>query len=403
MSLLYEPFSPEVRADPYPIYARLREEAPIYRAEEVDAWVLSRHEDVHFLLTQHESFSSDAMGAALAGVPANPLPTPDAPRIVILLDPPRHGPMRSLLNRGFTPRRVSEIEARLREIVAETLAGLAGRRRLDIVSEIAVPVPTRVIAELLGIERERLDDFKRWSCAIIAGSTGSMRPGGEQAESHPLFLQSIGELREYLAELSEARLRSPREDLLTQLVRAENGQVGLTPDEVVMFALVLLIAGNETTTCLIGNLIRMLLTHPEQLELLRRDPSRIPGAIEETLRYEAPIQFVFRRARSDVERHGVTIREGDTVIGVIGAANRDARRFPDPERFDICRDAAGHLSLGFGIHYCLGASLARLEARLTLEALLDELPQLRMVSSKVENVDSFLVRGPRELVLEKTG
>ena len=401
MPLHYEPFSSEVRADPYPVYARLREEAPLYRAPETDAWVLSRYEDVHFLLTHPESFSSDAMGAALAGMSGNRLPSSDAPRIVILLDPPHHGPMRSLLNRGFTPRRVTQIEARLREIVAETLAPLDGRRRLDIVNEIAVPVPTRVIAELLGVERERLDDFKGWSSDIIAGSTGSMRPGGERAAPHPRFLQSIGELREYLAELSDARVRSPRDDLLTKLVRAENGQVGLTQDEVVLFALVLLIAGNETTTCLIGNLIRMLLAHPEQLELVRRDPSRIPAAIEETLRYEAPIQFVFRRARHDVERHGVKIREGSTVIGLIGAANRDPRRFPDPERFDIQRDAAGHLSFGFGIHYCLGTSLARLEAKLTLEAMLQDLPGLRMVSSKIENVDSFLVRGPRELVLER--
>jgi cytochrome P450 len=308
--------------------------------------------------------------------------------------------MRSLLNRGFTPRRVSQIETRLREIVAETMANLKGRRRFDVVRELAVPIPTTIIAELLGVEKKRLADFNRWSRDIIAGSTGSLRPTSPDASPNPLFLRSIGELSAYLGELGEARRGSPRDDLLTQLVGAREEEVGLTQEEVVMFALVLLIAGNETTTNLIGNLVRTLLAHPEQLELVQRDRSLIPAAIDETLRYEAPIQYLFRRARRDVERHGVTIRENDTVIGLIGAANRDDRVFPDPERFDITRDTSGHLSFGFGVHYCLGASLARLEAQLTLEALLDELPRRRLVTTVVENVDSFLVRGPRELVLE---
>ncbi|MGE4607360.1 MAG: cytochrome P450 [Myxococcota bacterium] len=400
MELIYEPFSPEIRVDPYPTYARLRAEAPIYRAREADAWVLSRYEDVRFLLSHDELFSSDAMGAALAGRAPRAVQGAGTPRIVILLDPPQHGPMRSLLNRGFTPRRVSQIEIRLREIVAETMAHLKRRTRIDIVSELAVPVPTTIIAELLGVERERMSDFKRWSCDIIAGSTGSTRPTSVDALPNPVFLRSIGELSEYLGELGEARLLSPRDDLLTQLVRAQHGHVALTHDEVVMFALVLLIAGNETTTNLIGNVVHTLLAHPEQLERVQRDRSLIAGVIEETLRYEAPIQFVFRRARSSIERHGVTIREGETVIGLIGAANRDERHFPDPERFDITRDTSGHLTFGFGIHFCLGASLARLEAQLTLEALLEELPNRRLVTTVVENVDSFLVRGPRELVLE---
>ena len=218
----------------------------------------------------------------------------------------------------------------------------------------------------------------------------------------PAFVQSLGELRQYLGEIAEQRRRAPGDDLISVLVRAEAGDVALSHEEIVLFAVVLLVAGNETTTNLIGNAVHCLLAHPEELERVAADHSLVAGTIEETLRYESPVQFVYRRARHDVERHGTIIREGELVIGLIGSANRDPRMFPDPDRFDIARDAHGHLSFGYGIHYCLGASLARLEARIALEALLDELPRRRLASPKIEYVDSFMFRGPRSLLLEGT-
>jgi len=401
MSVYYEPFSPEIRANPYPVYARLRAEAPVYWAKEAKGWVLSRYEDVHYVLTEPELFSSEAMGAALSGRPPETTAASETPRIVIQLDPPDHAPMRGLLNRGFTPRRISQIEIRLREIVAEAMRGLCDRPSIDVVSELAVPVPTIVIAELLGIGKDRLGDFRRWSKNIIAGVVGSKRPSSPDAAPDASFLQSVEEMRVYLGGLAEARRKDPRDDLLSQLVAAEAGAAALNPEEVLLFAFVLLIAGNETTTNLIGSLVRALLEHPDQLAKVLADRSLIPNAIEETLRCEAPIQFFYRRARKDVERHGTLIRKGDIVIGLTGSANRDERRYANPDRFDITRDASGHLTFGFGIHYCLGASLARLEAQLVLEALLDELPKRRLDASAVDNVDSFLFRGPRALVLER--
>ena len=402
MEIAYEPFSPEVRLDPYPVYRALRDEAPLYRAEGAGAWVLSRYEDVHGLLTEPELFSSEAMGSALAGLPPRSEGAPAGPRIVLLIDPPEHAPLRGLLNRGFTPRRVSQLEPRIREIVEESMAQVRGRASVDLVSTLAVPLPTLVIAELIGVDRMRLADFKRWSQQIIAGVSGSTRREVESRDGtlKPAFVQSLGELRQYLGEIAEERRRAPGDDLISVLVRAEAGNVALTHEEIVLFAVVLLVAGNETTTNLIGNAVRCLLAHPEELERVAADPSLVAGTIEETLRYESPVQFVYRRARHDVERHGTIIREGELVIGLIGSANRDPRMFPDPDRFDIARDARGHLSFGYGIHYCLGASLARLEARIALEALLDELPGRRLASPKIEYVDSFMFRGPRSLLLE---
>ena len=196
MTVHYEPFSPEIRANPYPVYAALRAEAPIYWAEQARGWVLSRYQDVHFVLTEPELFSSEAMGAALSGRPPETTAASETSRIVILLDPPEHAPMRGLLNRGFTPRRISQLEVRVREIVSEAMQGLGDRQSIDVVSQLAVPVPTIVIAELLGVSKHRLGDFRRWSRDIIAGVTGSKRPGSPVAAPNASFLQSSGEMRE---------------------------------------------------------------------------------------------------------------------------------------------------------------------------------------------------------------
>lgn len=401
MAPFYEPYDPRIREDPYPIYKELRDHAPVYRAEEAKVWVVSRYEDVQRVLTDPEAFSSDAMGYALTGEPVRSSRTGPQPRVVILADPPHHGPMRALLNRAFSPRRIAALEGRLRRMVQGAIAGLRSSSRVDIVSELAVPVPVNVIAGLLGVESARLDDFKRWSDAIVSGATGTARRQCKDPAAS--FGPSLESLRAYLDDLLERRRAEPVDDLLGVLVGGESGDLALSRDEVVMFAVVLMIAGNETTTNLIANLLRVLLTHREQLARLQDTPSLVPNAIEEALRYESPIQFVYRRVRRDLELRDVSLAEDDIVIALLGAANRDERRFDLPERFDVGRAASGHLAFGFGIHFCLGAALARLEARVVMEECLPDLSKFTISEGRVENVDSFLMRGPRELWLERTG
>ena len=232
--------------------------------------------------------------------------------------------MRSLVNRGFTPRRMAELETRVRAIARAALAELEGKPDFDIVSQFFVPLPVTVIAELLGVEPERSADFKRWSDGAVAGATGG---AGEIGPAQ--VLERFAELSHYIIGVVEKRRRSPQDDLISTLIRAEDGETALTPVEVVMFTYLLLVAGNETTTNLLGNALLALMAHPDELARVRRDRSRIPALVEEALRYDGPIQFLFREARQDVELAGVKIPAGALVIPLLGSANRDDAQFPD--------------------------------------------------------------------------
>jgi len=418
MTIEYTPFSSQVRANPYPYYRALRDEAPVYRVEGLGAYAVTRYADVHFILTHPELFSSDAMRTMFISARPGTDPSRDpefvtsmialaqalpfsaqemiTARQLISTDPPEHGVMRKIVSRGFTPRRIASYETRVREVVAECMRKLYDCGEFDLVRDFAIPVPTVIIAEMLGIEPERHEDFKRWSDAVISQSSGSRRG---QSLRETGYIEVIRELSHYLVSVIEARKVEPAEDLVTTLIAAQEGDGVLTPMEVVAFALLLLVAGNETTTNLIGNAVNTLLAHPEQLEAVRRRPELIPAVIEETLRYEGPIQFLFRRTREAVEVAGTTLEPNTFVVPILGSANRDERQFSNPDIFDIARDTTGHVGFGLGAHYCLGASLARLEARIALEALIGELPKLRRRSSVIEYVDSFLIRGPHHLEL----
>jgi len=266
----------------------------------------------------------------------------------------------------------------------------------DLVRELAVPVPTVIIAEMLGVEPERYQDFRRWSDLVISQSTGSRRgqPFGGTG-----YIQMIRELSLYLLSIIERRRQDPAEDLVSILIAAQEGDGTLTPMEVVTFTILLLVAGNETTTNLIGNAVNALLDHPEQLELVHRQRELVPALVEETVRWEGPIQFLFRRVRREVALGGTVLPENAIVMPLLGSANRDERQFPRPDVFDITRDTSGHLGFGLGVHYCLGAALARLEAHIAIDALLDELPHLERSDTSREYVDSFLIRGPHRLGL----
>ena len=420
-AIQYDPFNLENQADPYPHYARLREHAPVYHLEGPGFYLVSRYEDVAFVLKNPELFSSRAMTRmmmsglstgitnagnmdlgpetlrlireVMEGLPFNPMEILTRPS-VIASDPPNHQRLRSIVNRGFTPRRISALEPRVREIAREAINAMLRKDEIDLVADLTIPLPVRVIAELLGIEPERQDDFKRWSDELISGATGSA--SGTRPEG---MLAAFKEFNAYMMEAIERRRAEPGDDLISTLIAAEGGEAGLTTSETLMFTILLLVAGNETTTNLMGSAMNALLDHPEQLERVQRDPSLIPPMLEEALRYQSPIQFLFREATQDVELAGITIPKGAMVLPAFGSANRDPAQFPDPDRFDIDRDARGHLAFGFGIHFCLGASLARLEARVGFEELLSRVSTFRRLEPEVEYVDSFLLRGLRRLPL----
>lgn len=424
MAIDYAPFADHVRSDPFSHYRRLREEAPAHWSSNPASWVISRYEDVLEILRHPEAFSSDAMTTVMMGISPTALLDPSSDpaalqnlaalieampfdrsdfgepgrgRNLIGSDPPDHDVLRRVVNRGFTPRRIAVLEERIRALVADCMGGLRRGEEFDLVRDLAVPVPTIVIAELLGVEPERRDDFKRWSDGIIAGTSGSGRKAGWR-ESGVTAL--MAEFAEYFVEVAEQRRREPKDDLASVLLTAEAGDEGLRPMELVSFALLLLIAGNETTTNLLGNTVKALLDFPDQLDRAQRDPSLIPNLVEEGLRFDGPVQFLFRRATRDLELAGTKIAENQVVVPLLGSANRDPRRWGETaDLFDVTRDTRGHLAFGFGVHFCLGASLARLEARCALEALVPKLPGLVRCEPEVEYIDSTLMRGPARLTL----
>ena len=393
----YDPFDPAIRDDPQPVYAWLREEHPVYRSSPTDTWVLSRYEDVAAALTDHDRFSSDAMNGVLLGYPMGDgkerLPRSAARGGLVAVDPPAHSELRRIVNRGFTPRTIRDWRARIDEVVAECLRGATPGKAFDVVGQLAAPVPVAIIAELLGAEPDRRDAFRAWADAATEIMSGSKRGGADLvAEGSAKIL----DLAAYLLERIQERVAAPRQDLLSVLVKAQGEDV-LSEEEVVGFAALLLFAGSETTTNLIGNAVQALLDHPDELARVLAEPARIPAVLEETLRWDGPVQYVFRRATEDVERHGVTIPTNGIVTLLLASANRDPRRFDDPDSFRPDRDHSDHLGFGLGVHFCLGAALARAEAESALRQLLPVLEGCERTGTRPEYVDSYQLRGPRRL------
>ncbi|MCH2170454.1 cytochrome P450 [Myxococcota bacterium] len=401
-------------ADPYPLYRRLREEHPLYQVSESGVYCLSRHRDISFALRHPEIFSSEAMRTVLMSpdqtrvkwrdfptlarflfqARVNPLRMSDRRKGLVESDPPEHDALRSIVNRGFTPRRIGEWELRAKEIVSQCMSRIDEDQPFDVMQELAIPLPVTVIAEMLGVEPDRKQDFKRWGDAVVAASTGQGREAGLAA-----LLAPMGELRAYLRGVIRSRQQQPAHDLISVLLERRS-EGALDEEQLFGFIMLLLIAGNETTTNLIGNTTLALLAHPEQLDLLHREPHHLPALVEEALRYDSPVQSLFRQTTREVEVSGGTIPAGAPVALLMGSANRDDEIYHDPDRFDVTRNSPGHLAFGFGVHFCLGASLARLEAKVALEALIPALRNRRAAGGATEWVDSFTVRGPRALWLE---
>lgn len=379
-------FTNDVRRNPFPLYERLRSETPTTRDPHTGAWIVLDYDGVKRVLNDSDAFSSAA----------SPPGTITADWL-IFADPPRHTKLRALVMRAFTPRAVAGLQWRIHEIASDLLDGLRERDEIDLVSEFSVPLPLRVIAEMLGAPSADIGRFRRWTDAIVSLShTVSGDPRAGKAVADVRIVNA--EMREYLPTLLEARRISPTEDLLTRLVHAEIDGDRLTDDEILGFFQLLLLAGHETTTNLIDNAIIALCEHPDQLALLRAAPDLLTPAIEEVLRFRSPVQTMFRVARAPVTLGTSVIPAGSLVLAMIGSANRDPGRFAEPNRFDVTRTPNPHVAFGHGIHFCVGAPLARLEAHTALELLLERWTTFALASDDPwEPREAFHVHGPSAL------
>jgi cytochrome P450 len=358
----YSPFARDVQENPYPFYAWLRQEHPVYYNAHFDFWALSHYDDVVQAARNHEVFSS-AQGVG---------PDKRYGLSMITNDPPIHTRLRRLVNRAFTPHMMARFEGRIQAIIDALLDTVMDKGAFDLVADYAIPLPVTVIAEILGVEPERREDFKRWSDEVVLFVGGTAQGSDRERYRH-----SWEEFKAYCVHIMAARRQQPQEDIISLLVQAEAEHDALTELEILNFCQLLLVAGNETTTNLITNGALAFATFPEEWQKLRAQPLLAPMVVEEVLRYDSPVQATFRTTTRAVELHGTTIPADSKVALLWASANHDAGVFPAPERFDITRTPNQHVAFASGIHYCLGASLARLEARLTTETFVRRLRHLR--------------------------
>jgi cytochrome P450 len=384
-------FGPALLADPYPSYARLRRTDPVHWAEGPGAWVLTRYADVVSVLRSPHA-SAERTEMAGRRVPAEFQEVFTARKDAMLnADPPRHTRLRLLVNKAFTPGAVAALAPFIQRFVDGVLDAVGPRGRMDVIRDLAYPLPATVIAEMLGVPHADRDRFKQWSddTAALAGNL----PGNLSEDVLRRAAEGMGELRVYFAGIVARRRVEPRDDLISALVKAQQEGDRLNEAELLANAVLLLNAGHETTTNLIGNGALALLRHPDQLRRLREDPALIPTAVEELLRYDSPVQFTSRVLKADLTLGGKQLRAGQTVLLLLGAANRDPAQFPDPDRLDVGRTDNKHLAFGLGSHFCLGAPLARLEGRIAFETLLRRLPGLRLAGPAPAYRPNFNLRG----------
>ena len=387
----YNPVSARAARDPYPIYAALRARAPVHRSRLFKAWVFTRHADVNAILRDHLRFGNDPRKGTLSSRQLAMLPPPNE-YTMLLLDPPDHTRLRALVRKAFTPKAVNALESRIRSMMRVLLDEIDDPGAFDLMQAVAWPLPVMVIAEMLGIPADDRAQFRIWSAqrARLLEPTISRRErrAGEAASRA---------FDAYFRPIIEERRAEPRDDIVSALVRAQDEGTQLSERETLNMLRLLLVAGNETTANLIGNGVLALLRHPEQLQRLREDPSLIPRAVEELLRFDAPAQADFRRVLADCEVSGYPLRKRDNVLLLLGAANRDPEVFEHPDQLDVGRNQGLHLSFGSGIHHCLGAPLARLEGRIVLEMLLDRFKSMSLLEDRPQFRRGLLLRGLRSL------
>lgn len=378
-------FSDEIRRDPFAVYDQVRAHSPVLHHPQFGLWMVFDYEGVKRTLNDHEAFSSRR-----------------GPEWLVFLDPPRHKHLRALIAQAFTPRMIAHLEPRIRELSRELLNQVVARGEMDLATDYAIPLPMLVIADMLGVDSADQPRFRHWS-DVILNMSHTIPDGGEAAKAVEGFRAVTGEMSDYLAEMTSQRQTKPQDDLLTRLVEAEVDGARLGHQDILWFFQLLLVAGSETTTNLINNAILCLLDNPAQLARLKGDPSLLPLAIEEVLRYRSPVQWMFRIATRDVELGGQVIPAGQLVLPMIGSANRDPGQFPDAHRFDVGRNPNPHIAFGHGIHFCLGAALARLEASIALPELLSRLPTLALAEQTPWQPRQALhVHGPSRLPVRFT-
>jgi len=379
-----------MRRDPYPAYNMLRARSPVFYLPAFDLWLILDYEGVRRALTDHDAFSSDLSHIPGQGNPGS---------WFLFFDPPRHTKLRALISKAFTPRVVANLEPRIHELSRRLLDGVIERGEMDLPADFATPLPMRVIAELLGFPSEEWPRYKRWSDAILEIANTFTRDE-KAARTIQEFRAVTVEMREWLPDFISQRRAARSDDLLTRLAEAEVDGEGLSADEILGFVQLLLVGGQETTANLISNAVLCFLEHPDQLARLHARPELLPRVIEEVLRYRSPLQWMPRATTRAVELHGQVIPSGKLVLPLIGSANRDPKVFQESNRFDITRDPNPHLAFGHGIHACLGAPLARLEARIALTDFLARIDGFERASSEAwEPRAALSVHGPSRLPL----
>jgi cytochrome P450 len=379
----FSPYAYEFHEDPYPIYRRLREESPVYHNEELDFWAISRHADVLAAFKDSKRFSNSH------GVSIDPLargPAARAGTSFLAMDPPEHTRFRSIVARSFTPRRVAALEPRIRELTVARLDELIGSGGFDAIHDFAGKLPMDVISEMLGVPVADRDALRAWADQLVHREDGVF-------DVPPEGIVAFGKMRDYFVELLERLRREPGDDLLSSLLAIEDPARGLSDEDLYSFCNLMVVAGNETTTKLLGNALYWLWRNPEQRALLQADLTKIPASIEETLRYDNSTQALMRLTLEEVEVAGLTIPAGEHVLLLVGSANRDPQAFVRPDDFEIGRDTTEMLSFGRGTHFCMGAALARLEARIAFEEWWKRFPNYEVQAESVVRVHSVNVRG----------
>lgn len=387
---LYHLMDPEVLANPYPLYHRLRSEDPVHWDPYLHAWVVTRYADV---LTVFQHFSAQrtptpeqltALGLASLAPLAQVMV-----RQMLFLDPPAHARVRGLASQAFTPRRVERLRSHIQDITRSLLDAVQDKGQMEVIADLARPLPAIVTAELLGVPISDWRQLTAWS-ADFAQVLGNFQHNPERA---PQVLRSLGEMTAYFQAAVAQQRMHPREGLIGALLTAEVDGDRLSEEEVVANTIVTMVGGQETTTNLIGNSILTLLRHPEELERLREDLSLLPPAVEELLRYESPSQHTARLAPEDVVLGGKLISKRQAVIAVMGAANRDPERFAEPDRLDLGRQDNRHMAFAWAAHFCFGAPLARIEGQVALEAVLRRMPRLRLAGGPLQWRENLGLRG----------
>ena len=385
-TLTYDPYDYEIDADPHPVWRRLRDEAPLYRNDRYDFWALSRYRDVYEASLDAATFSS-AHGTVLEMM----TDTPDQIPMMIFMDPPEHDQLRGLVSRSFTPRRIGSLEDRIRDLCAAYLDPQVGGKGFDYLADFGARLPVMVIGSLLGVPEDDQDWIRESTDLLLHREPGETEPAGDT-------VAASNELARYWRDMVAERRRNPRDDMMTDLTQAEisleDGTTrSLTDAEVEAFIGLLSGAGNETVARFLGWTATTLARNPDQRARLVADPSLIPNAVEELLRYEAPSPVQGRWLTRDLELHGEVVPANSKILLLTGSAGRDERQYDDPDRFDVGRNGGTHVAFGYGIHFCLGAALARMEGRIAIEETLARFPEWDLVEDGLEMVHTSTVRG----------